>query len=204
MPAGRSMATTKGASAMLRPRRNWTRGVAAQHASLSRWRSPVRIRSGPPSLAFPYAPSARPDGAFLCPGCWIGAPPRYLCHTPPGETEPGPGRDRPRPRCARGRARLRPARVARCIADRQRGPIVSCRDGDTRPDRDRNRRPERRRKPRADRGPTDACRAGRDRRRRDRPGHELPRRPDLDRLEGTQGRPGRHEHPLHGAGTGRE
>ena len=25
-----------------------TRGVAAQHASLSRWRSPVRIRSGPP------------------------------------------------------------------------------------------------------------------------------------------------------------
>ena len=54
-------------SAILRPRRNWTRGVAAQHASLSRWRSPVRIRSGPPSLAFPYAPSARPDGAFLCP-----------------------------------------------------------------------------------------------------------------------------------------
>ncbi len=53
---------------MLRPRRNWTRGVAAQHASLSRWRSPVRIRSGPPSSAFPYAPSARPDGAFLCPG----------------------------------------------------------------------------------------------------------------------------------------
>ena len=65
---GRPMATTQGASAMLRPRRNWTRGVAAQHASLSRWRSPVRIRSGPPSLAFPYAPSARPDGAFLCPG----------------------------------------------------------------------------------------------------------------------------------------
>ena len=55
------------ASAILRPRRNWTRGVAAQHASLSRWRSPVRIRSGPPSPAFPYAPSARPDGAFLCP-----------------------------------------------------------------------------------------------------------------------------------------
>ena len=59
--------TTPGASAMLRPRRNWTRGVAAQHASLSRWRSPVRIRSGPPS-AFPDAPSARPDGAYLCPG----------------------------------------------------------------------------------------------------------------------------------------
>ena len=55
------------ASAIVRPRRNWTRGVAAQHASLSRWRSPVRIRSGPPSTAFSYAPSARPDGAFLCP-----------------------------------------------------------------------------------------------------------------------------------------
>ena len=55
------------ASAMLRPRRNWTRGVAAQHASLSRWRSPVRIRSGPPSPLFPYAPSARPDGASSCP-----------------------------------------------------------------------------------------------------------------------------------------
>ena len=49
---------------MLRHRHNWTRGVAAQHASLSRWRSPVRIRSGPPRTAFPYAPSARPDGAF--------------------------------------------------------------------------------------------------------------------------------------------
>ena len=48
-----------------RPR---TRGVAAQHASLSRWRSPVRIRSGPPSLFdSSHAPSARPDGAFLCP-----------------------------------------------------------------------------------------------------------------------------------------
>ena len=61
-------ATTAVASAMLRHRHNWTRGVAAQHASLSRWRSPVRIRSGPPRTAFPYAPSARPDGAFLCPG----------------------------------------------------------------------------------------------------------------------------------------
>ena len=32
------------------------RGVAAQHASLSRWRSPVRIRSSPPFAPFP-APS---------------------------------------------------------------------------------------------------------------------------------------------------
>ncbi len=46
---------------MLRPRRNWTRGVAAQHASLSRWRSPVRIRSGPPSLRISLRP-VRPPG----------------------------------------------------------------------------------------------------------------------------------------------
>ena len=53
------------APAMIR-HRSRTRGVAAQHASLSRWRSPVRIRSGPPSSPnSPYAPSARPDGAFL-------------------------------------------------------------------------------------------------------------------------------------------
>ena len=46
---------------MLRPRRIWTRGVAAQHASLSRWRSPVRIRSGPPSLRISLRP-VRPPG----------------------------------------------------------------------------------------------------------------------------------------------
>src|SRR6187397_2950297 len=56
-----------GVPAMIRHRPR-TRGVAAQHASLSRWRSPVRIRSGPPSLtASSYAPSARPDGAFFVP-----------------------------------------------------------------------------------------------------------------------------------------
>ena len=37
--------------------RSRTRGVAAQHASLSRWRSPVRIRSGPPSA---HLPTPRP------------------------------------------------------------------------------------------------------------------------------------------------
>ena len=39
-----------------------TRGVAAQHASLSRWRSPVRIRSGPPrfdSIRRPVRPPER-------------------------------------------------------------------------------------------------------------------------------------------------
>ena len=35
-----------------------TRGVAAQHASLSRWRSPVRIRSGPPSTRSTHSPDA--------------------------------------------------------------------------------------------------------------------------------------------------
>ena len=41
-----------------------TRGVAAQHASLSRWRSPVRIRSGPPG---PRSARTRPLGATMHP-----------------------------------------------------------------------------------------------------------------------------------------
>ena len=47
------------------PSFHWTRGVAAQHASLSRWRSPVRIRSGPPRPHPSDAPFARPNGASL-------------------------------------------------------------------------------------------------------------------------------------------
>ena len=45
-----------------------TRGVAAQHASLSRWRSPVRIRSGPPTspLTSPRV-SARRQRPPTCP-----------------------------------------------------------------------------------------------------------------------------------------
>ena len=39
-----------------------TRGVAAQHASLSRWRSPVRIRSGPPGRARRQAGRAIQEG----------------------------------------------------------------------------------------------------------------------------------------------
>ena len=62
------MATTPTPSAMLRPRRNWTRGVAAQHASLSRWRSPVRIRSGPPSLRISLRPVRPPGRGVLLPG----------------------------------------------------------------------------------------------------------------------------------------
>ena len=58
----------RGVPAIIRHRPR-TRGVAAQHASLSRWRSPVRIRSGPPPFfASSRAPSARPDGAPLFPG----------------------------------------------------------------------------------------------------------------------------------------
>ena len=73
--------------AMIRHRPR-TRGVAAQHASLSRWRSPVRIRSGPPSLFdSSHAPSARPDGAFLCPPTALTGPVRYPA-----------ARDRPRSR----------------------------------------------------------------------------------------------------------
>ena len=82
-----------------RPR---TRGVAAQHASLSRWRSPVRIRSGPPSLFdSSHAPSARPDGAFLCPPTAVTSPVRYPA-----------ARDRPRSRL-QPRGRRSPPRDAR-------------------------------------------------------------------------------------------
>ena len=109
-------ATTPSASAMLRPRRNWTRGVAAQHASLSRWRSPVRIRSGPPSSAFPYAPSARPDGAFLCSAAHLG----ILCHTPPRDSTTHAHRRRSRARGARGR----PGRVAARARRRAAEPIA--------------------------------------------------------------------------------
>ena len=57
-----------------------TRGVAAQHASLSRWRSPVRIRSGPPRFSHPSdAPFARPNGASLLAGAVPVAP--YLRRT---------------------------------------------------------------------------------------------------------------------------
>ena len=92
--------------AMIRHRPR-TRGVAAQHASLSRWRSPVRIRSGPPSLtASSHAPSARPDGAFLC---RHGADPS---DTLPRVTVRDPAYN-PRPRSPRGGARPRPVPATR-------------------------------------------------------------------------------------------
>src|SRR3954465_14029467 len=52
--------------------------MPACHAGDRRFES-GRVRH--PS-AFPYAPSARPDGAFLCPR----ARPSVLCHTPPRDS----------------------------------------------------------------------------------------------------------------------
>ena len=51
---------------ILPTRRSRTRGVAAQHASLSRWRSPVRIRSGPP-YRISLRPVRPPGRGVLCP-----------------------------------------------------------------------------------------------------------------------------------------
>ena len=101
-----------------------TRGVAAQHASLSRWRSPVRIRSGPPSLRIFLRP-VRPPGR--------GVPlVRWLSQSAPRETPP-----RPSPsslglvalaiavRASRGgAARLRPRRrvAAPPVGERRRRP----------------------------------------------------------------------------------
>ena len=61
-------------SAMLRPRRlPRARGVAAQHASLSRWRSPVRIRSGPPLPSIYPRPVRPPGRGVLLPSVTIRA-----------------------------------------------------------------------------------------------------------------------------------
>ena len=177
---------------MLRPRRNWTRGVAAQHASLSRWRSPVRIRSGPPSPAFPYAPSARPDGAFLCASgtavASAAADPRRLCQTPARESTPllAARRSASSLVARRGGGRRAAARTRRRrrAADRRRPPPSPA----ARAGRPRDRRPgdaaasaspappgpRRRPSPTARRPPATPAA---DRRRPDRAGHELPHRP---------------------------
>ena len=145
--------------------RSRTRGVAAQHASLSRWRSPVRIRSGPPSfLNSSYAPSARPDGASPFPGLqsplvsvrepgYDPAPPAPAQRCPPVGRAPAarsggtrrvwtgrlaaPGRAR-RPRRRGARARRRPRlrqRRPRRAADHR--PGGRARDRDAGPDRRR-------------------------------------------------------------------
>ena len=62
-----------------------TRGVAAQHASLSRWRSPVRIRSGPPSSNTP-TPRPPPGRGVSLPVSECAAmtiPPRRRDHARP-------------------------------------------------------------------------------------------------------------------------
>ena len=87
-----------------------TRGVAAQHASLSRWRSPVRIRSGPPSIASTYAPSARPDGAFFAP----------CCHNRGGEAPPPCHRRRRAGDARRRRRGRRVLWIGRTVVETQR------------------------------------------------------------------------------------
>ena len=86
---------------MLRPRRNWTRGVAAQHASLSRWRSPVRIRSGPPS---PHLPTPRPPARTGRSSVRDAALRRSSVTLRRVTRRPGAGRRRSRARRARRRA----------------------------------------------------------------------------------------------------
>ena len=138
-----------------RPR---TRGVAAQHASLSRWRSPVRIRSGPPSLtASSHAPSARPDGAFLCPPTAVTGPVRYPA-----------ARDRPR-------SRLQPEG-----AEAPRGTPVVARAGGRRRARHRRRDRVRRRR----RSAASAAPPRRPRRPRSRPATASPGRPVRDARRG--------------------
>ena len=129
------------ASAMLRPRRNWTRGVAAQHASLSRWRSPVRIRSGPPSPHFPTPrPPARTGRSSVRRAAHLGP---ILCHTPPRDSTPRAHRRRSRARGARGgagrvaararrRRRRRRRRAAERLAGRGRSATADA-DADARP-----------------------------------------------------------------------
>ena len=193
---------------MLRPRRNWTRGVAAQHASLSRWRSPVRIRSGPPS---PHFPTPRPPARTGRPSVrWqsrggrrpLVGPSRRLCHTPPGETPSAPGRPRPAARrrlvacspsassassAAPSAASPSPTGALAVTAQlRLRPPTATA---PRRPGSDRARRgavPDRAR-------PRHARPA---RRRRDRAGHPVPDDRHGDDPHGGRGRARRDEHPL--------
>ena len=188
-----------GPPAMIRHRPR-TRGVAAQHASLSRWRSPVRIRSGPPSLTdSSHAPSARPDGAFLCPPTAVTSPVRYPAarDRPRSRLQPegaqSPPRDARRGSCPRSSSRSSSASGsgsgASCSAasagprHRPRPPRSRRRHGlPGRPGRDtrRGRSPQASRlrpRPSGVGGARPARRVGR----RDRPGHELPVGPDRPR-----------------------
>ena len=188
---------------MLRPRRNWTRGVAAQHASLSRWRSPVRIRSGPPSSAFPYAPSARPDGAFLCPASVpLGRRPiRATSVTlPPVKRTPRPDRARPAPR--RRSWPCSPPVSSDSSVARRRPRSAGPSSGRSRPRRRRADRTPAGAGRRDSPSPTptaaavDARPARRARRRADRAGHELPGDATSATAKERRRRPGRDERPL--------
>ena len=205
----RPMATTRRCLCYAPPSPQRTRGVAAQHASLSRWRSPVRIRSGPPSSHFPTPrPPARTGRSSARDGAAVTAHPAILCHTPAGETEPGPGR-----RSASSSScswPCLPSAQLGLVGGARRAPSPSAVDAAaepptrrgrpetpaeapsaSRPDRRRRPRPRRRRRPRP-------ARPDRRRRRSSRSPTSGRRRPSTSPKE-LDGRPGRHQHPLHGA-----
>ena len=192
---------------MLRPRRNWTRGVAAQHASLSRWRSPVRIRSGPPSLRISLRPVRPPGRGVPLVRNVLAADSDVLCQTPAGETASHPDRRSPHGRGRPGRRGHRCAdRIELGGAGGLGRPDIGGRRPDASPGRDarldrRRRADARYRRPcPADARPRPRRRspAGPDRGRPDRAGHQLPGDADRDRPQGGQGRPGRDQRPLHG------
>ena len=111
--------------AMIRHRPR-TRGVAAQHASLSRWRSPVRIRSGPPSTVRFFSRPVRPPGRGVpLPATAVTRPVRYPAarDRPRSRLHPeGPEASRGTPLVARpgGRDRARPRRGCRVRRRRAR------------------------------------------------------------------------------------
>ena len=188
---------------MLRPRRNWTRGVAAQHASLSRWRSPVRIRSGPPSSHFPTPRPPARTGRSSARRSAAVRPVRRTSVTLPPVKRPRSRRARPRPRRRSWRRWPRASSASAAAADRRQspGPTSTAVDRAPRPsaatpatgDARRGRPPTPRRRARhADaRRPAEIADVA------DRAGHELPldgaRRPARRSVDG---RAGRHEHAL--------
>jgi hypothetical protein len=125
-----------------------TRGVAAKHASLSRWRSPVRIRSGPPELLVGVQ---QPGGESRidCGGPGHRPHPRRGGHRLPGPRAPDSTAD-PRPDapsvrvCARHWSRICTTFACAWVhADRARNPqpVHRCHaNSDTNsPARDRSR-----------------------------------------------------------------
>ena len=174
---GGAVAPGSALRAMLRPRRNWTRGVAAQHASLSRWRSPVRIRSGPPSTRISLRP-VRPPGRGVPPAPFCGR--QRLWQTRPvkrasaarrrsaSSRRPCRARRRGRTRAREAVPRRDPASAPRRRPGRPASPTAAARPPTAPSEPGADARPTA--------TPTPALAAGR---RADRAGHALPapRRP---------------------------